>query len=185
MSVWLCQVLAAACGISDPHCCIWDPIPSPGIEPRLPTLGTQTLSHWTTREVPGITIFESVSGSETSPLSTLYSFLEYKLIAQQVHELILWDDVRNGHGLLPTMATLTVDLSMVNKKGTFSCYQPFIMDPILYRYHFYKAHQQKPSWNTCVTKVRLITWLQQGGAHTRRIVGVRWDNLLELKLIRV
>ena len=29
----------------------WDPVPRPGIEPRPPALGAQSLSHWTTREV--------------------------------------------------------------------------------------------------------------------------------------
>ena len=32
-------------------CCKWDPVPWPGIEPRPPALGAQSLSHWTSREV--------------------------------------------------------------------------------------------------------------------------------------
>ena len=39
--------LAAA----DLSCGMWDLVPGPGIEPGLPALGTQSLSHWTTREV--------------------------------------------------------------------------------------------------------------------------------------
>ena len=39
----------AALGLS---CCMWDLAPCPGIEPRPPALGGQSLSHWTTREVP-------------------------------------------------------------------------------------------------------------------------------------
>ena len=31
---------------------MWDLVPQPGIEPRFPALGTQNLSHWTTREDP-------------------------------------------------------------------------------------------------------------------------------------
>ena len=31
--------------------CTWDLVPWPGIEPRPPALGTQSLGHWTTREV--------------------------------------------------------------------------------------------------------------------------------------
>ena len=31
---------------------MWDLVPQPGIEPRPPALGGQSLSHWTTREVP-------------------------------------------------------------------------------------------------------------------------------------
>ena len=49
--IWLCQVLVAACGIF--HCSIWDLVSWPGIEARLPTLGAQSLSRWTTREIPG------------------------------------------------------------------------------------------------------------------------------------
>ena len=33
-------------------CLTWDLVPQPGIEPRPPVLGTQSPSHWTTREVP-------------------------------------------------------------------------------------------------------------------------------------
>ena len=39
----------AALGLS---CCMQDLAPYPGIEPRPPALGAQSLSHWTTREVP-------------------------------------------------------------------------------------------------------------------------------------
>ena len=33
-------------------CGMWDPVPWPGIEPRPHALGAQSISHWTTREVP-------------------------------------------------------------------------------------------------------------------------------------
>ena len=33
-------------------CDMWDLVPEPGIERRPPALGAQSLSHWTTREVP-------------------------------------------------------------------------------------------------------------------------------------
>ena len=33
-------------------CGMWDLVPWPRIEPRPPTLGARSLSHWTTREVP-------------------------------------------------------------------------------------------------------------------------------------
>ena len=41
-------VLVVTCGIFS--CSMWDLVP--GIEPRPPVLGAQSLSHWTTREVP-------------------------------------------------------------------------------------------------------------------------------------
>ena len=72
--IWLCQILAAAHRISDRHqgmqdlltavCRIlsygmqtlsygmWDLVPSPGIEPGPPALEAQSLSLWTTKEVP-------------------------------------------------------------------------------------------------------------------------------------
>ena len=39
------SVLGLSCGI-------WDLVSRPGIEPRPPALGTWSLSHWATREVP-------------------------------------------------------------------------------------------------------------------------------------
>ena len=38
-------------------CGMWDLVPWPGIEPGSPALGAQSLSHWTTREVPGLLSF--------------------------------------------------------------------------------------------------------------------------------
>ena len=43
--MWLLQVLVAA---------IWDLVPWPAIKPSPPALGVQSLSHWTTREVPNV-----------------------------------------------------------------------------------------------------------------------------------
>ena len=45
-----CKFLVAACGIFS--CGMWDLVPWPGIKPEPPTLGLQSLSHWTTTEVP-------------------------------------------------------------------------------------------------------------------------------------
>ena len=39
----------AALGLS---CCMWDLAPCPGIEPRPPALGVQSLSHWITIHLP-------------------------------------------------------------------------------------------------------------------------------------
>ena len=49
--IWLYQVLIVTHGIFS--CGRWDLVPWPGIEPRLAASGTQSLSHWTPREVPG------------------------------------------------------------------------------------------------------------------------------------
>ena len=50
--IWLHWVLIVAHGIFS--CGMWDLVPWPGIELRSPALGTQSLSHWTTRVVPGL-----------------------------------------------------------------------------------------------------------------------------------
>ena len=38
---------------------VWDLVPGPGIEPRPPALGAQSLNHCATREVPGF-LFEEI-----------------------------------------------------------------------------------------------------------------------------
>ena len=69
--VWLHWVLVAACRISS--CGMWDLGPQPGIKPRSPALGVQSLSHWTAREVPDLTIFqtfpESLCGCPTDGIT--------------------------------------------------------------------------------------------------------------------
>ena len=49
--IWLYLVLVEA--IWTLICGMWDLVAWPEMEPRPPALGAQTLSHWTTREVPG------------------------------------------------------------------------------------------------------------------------------------
>ena len=39
-------------------CSMWDLFPWPGLEPGLPALWMQNLSHWTTREVPSLTFLD-------------------------------------------------------------------------------------------------------------------------------
>ena len=49
---WLFQVFLETFRISS--CSMWDLVPRPGIKPRSPTLGEQSLNHWTTIEGPQI-----------------------------------------------------------------------------------------------------------------------------------
>ena len=59
---WLCRVLVEACkifpvacfscGMQTLSCSMQDLVPRPGIEPGPPALGAQSLTHWTTWEVP-------------------------------------------------------------------------------------------------------------------------------------
>ena len=60
--VCVCQVLVGACRIlsfsmQTLHCRMWDLVPWPQMEPRPPALGTQSLTHWSIREVPGSFFF--------------------------------------------------------------------------------------------------------------------------------
>ena len=61
---WLCWVLVVAGGIFS--CSIWDLVPWLGIEPGLPALRVQCVSHWTTREVLGIVLKNMYSLSLSS-----------------------------------------------------------------------------------------------------------------------
>ena len=42
------------CGMGTLNCSMWDLFPWPGIKPRPPALGAQSLSPWTTRKVPSL-----------------------------------------------------------------------------------------------------------------------------------
>ena len=48
-----CSILTVSCGM-------WDLIPQPGIGPRPPSLGVQSLSHWPTREVLRLSLLSFV-----------------------------------------------------------------------------------------------------------------------------
>ena len=52
------RVLVAVRGILSLHCSMWDPVLWPGMEPRPPALGAQSLNHWTTREVFPLSYFK-------------------------------------------------------------------------------------------------------------------------------
>ena len=50
--IWQNQVFVVACGILSCRvwalwCSLWDPVPWPGVGPRPPAFGAQSLSHWT------------------------------------------------------------------------------------------------------------------------------------------
>ena len=53
---WLCWELVAACTIFSYS--MWDLVPWSGLEPGPPALGTQSLSHWTMRQVPQLALLE-------------------------------------------------------------------------------------------------------------------------------
>ena len=57
--IWLGQALVATCRIF--HCDMQDLVPWRAIKPRSPTLRTQSLNHWTTREIPRECILNRVT----------------------------------------------------------------------------------------------------------------------------
>ena len=59
-SLWHAGSLVEACKLL--VAAMWDLVPWLGIEPGPPTLGVQSLSHWTTREVPTVTILNGMEG---------------------------------------------------------------------------------------------------------------------------
>ena len=54
-------IYLAVLGLS---CSMWDLVPEPGMEPRPPRLGAQSLSHCTTREVPVSPLFNPKANSK-------------------------------------------------------------------------------------------------------------------------
>ena len=66
---------------------LWDLVPWPGMEPRPPALGAQSLSHWTTREVPPFRTLTDFCSSSQPPstkfaLSTVLEFKINKMLLQ-------------------------------------------------------------------------------------------------------
>ena len=47
-----CSTWDFQCGMWTFSCSMWDLVPWPGIKPRPPALGAQSVNHWTIREVP-------------------------------------------------------------------------------------------------------------------------------------
>ena len=54
LSVAACRIFSS--GMQTISSSMWDLVPCPGIKPRSPAWGAQSLSHWTTRKVPPLTV---------------------------------------------------------------------------------------------------------------------------------
>ena len=54
---------------------MWDRVPRPGIEPRLPALAARSLSHWTVREVPRTTFLAPCRSPRPSAGSSICMYL--------------------------------------------------------------------------------------------------------------
>ena len=77
--IWLHWVLVVAWGIFSYGLWtlssgMWDLVPRPWIQPDLPALGTQSLSHWTTREVP--------------QSSLLLAFFLFQILVPLIHAIL-------------------------------------------------------------------------------------------------
>ena len=57
-SVFVMAWEICGCDMRTPSCSMDDLVPWPGMEPGWPALGVQSLSHWTTREIPFCLIFK-------------------------------------------------------------------------------------------------------------------------------
>ena len=60
LDLWFWRVGFFSCGMWTLSCGMWNLVPQPRMEPRPPALETWSLSHWTTREVPGKMIFNNI-----------------------------------------------------------------------------------------------------------------------------
>ena len=54
---------------------MWDLVPWPGIKPRPPVLGAQSLSHWTTREIPRWRLLVDVQTQSPGSCLSVYSYI--------------------------------------------------------------------------------------------------------------
>ena len=54
------QDLFLSCGVRTLSCGMRDLVPQPGVEPGPPALGAQSLTYWTTPEVPVVTFYSLI-----------------------------------------------------------------------------------------------------------------------------
>ena len=71
-------------------CSMWDLFPWSGVEPGPPALGVQSLSHWTTREVPGQHCFGTACGS-SSLICRIFGICSTFPALSVCHDYCVWD----------------------------------------------------------------------------------------------
>ena len=84
--IWLCQALVVACGLTS--CGMWDLVPWSGIKPAPPTLGLQSLSHWTTTEVPWCLLTLWSKGTSLSLTQVWIQLLNLKRACFFIHSTL-------------------------------------------------------------------------------------------------
>ena len=72
-----CRLLVAACELLV-AACMRDLVPRPGIEPGPPALGVWSLTHWTTRGVPGEVALSKSSSVANESLQWWRLFIDCK-----------------------------------------------------------------------------------------------------------
>lgn len=65
------------CSMGTLSCNMWDPVPWPGFEPKIPTMGAWKPSHWTTRKIPVKCILRE--GQESRKLARMSGFCKSSL----------------------------------------------------------------------------------------------------------
>ena len=73
LPILLHQVLVV--GLQTLSCSLWILVPCPGIEPRPPALEEQSLNHWTTKEVRGLSVPVNEMGFAAAPLAGIFNAL--------------------------------------------------------------------------------------------------------------
>ena len=100
---WLCWILVVARRISVVAwerlvaACMWDLVPRPGIEPRPPALGAQSLTHWITREVPINTFFKKNNIMKQNQTCSIIGRVK------KLEKHTYWNKKLNGHSRLYTI----------------------------------------------------------------------------------
>ena len=93
--IWLCRVLVSTCrifdGMQNLSCSMWDLAPWPGMEPKPPVLGTQSLSHWTTREVLSFLYYKN---SQKSNSTKKFAFRNWSRLLKLVSimKILTWSE---------------------------------------------------------------------------------------------
>ena len=74
-------VLGLSCSVQTLSWDVWELVPWPGIKSRPPALGTQSLSHWTTRESLNFFIFNLTNREVNLNCCNIFSFKKLKSIS--------------------------------------------------------------------------------------------------------
>ena len=81
-----------SCSMKTLSCGMWSLVPWPGIEPGLPALGAQSLSHWTTKEVPGCSVFKAERRIELELMNNkaCYEYMDSRNVHRRTSRTYCW-----------------------------------------------------------------------------------------------